>query len=396
MPSFNPIEDDLQFSQTLFDIMQKVNVGVGEMELYEFRYALDEYLPEDGDWSGIELKDVQSIEKMITNRDFFDEIQIRKQVNGKIVFDGHIKQLTRMLFIGLVNGNYSIAWVKKWFYFDVRGFYFLVRTLYFTPEILAHFGEKTFKQFDPGQNRFEFFQGLGYRDFQECNREIDQAFIELVMSLVAVKGTPILLTLAGPTAAGKTEIVSRMRKTFEKNNQKMTSIEMDSFLLDNDYRDDKGIKTLGKEAYHFDLFLQCMEGILHSKRVTIPRYEKSVSCYDENNKLKPGANPIVLEPADIIFLEGNFPFQIPEVSHFIGIKIVYLTDDPIRLKRKWKRDLDYRKKYEFNYFRNRYFRTQFLRAEDTYRPLMQECDLVVDTTNAALWVTPTMQRILAM
>jgi len=56
--------------------------------------------------------------------------------------------------------------------------------------------------------------------------------------------------------------------------------------------------------------------------------------------------PIVVEPADIIFIEGNFPFLIEEVADLIGIKVVYLTDDPIRLKRKWKRDIDYRKKYE--------------------------------------------------
>jgi uridine kinase len=375
--------------------MQKVNAGISEMELYEFRYALDEYAPENQDWSQIELKDIQQIENMITGRDFFDKIQIRKQVNGKIIFDDQIKQLTRMLFVGLVKGKYNLEWVNKWFYFDVRGFYFLVRTIYYTPEILAHLGGNLYKQFEPKQNWLEAFQGLGYRDFKDCNRETDQAFIQLLMSLVAVKGTPILITLAGPTAAGKTEIVSRLKEAFEQNKQKVTSIEMDSFLLDNDYRDDKGIKTLGKEAYHFDLFLECMDDIHHTKRVTIPSYEKSVSCYDENGKLKPGAHPIVLEPADIVFLEGNFPFHIPEVSHFIDIKIVYLTDDPIRLKRKWKRDLDYRKKYEFNYFRNRYFRTQFLRAEDTYRPLMQECDLVVDTTNAALWATPPLQRILS-
>jgi uridine kinase len=119
-----------------------------------------------------------------------------------------------------------------------------------------------------------------------------------------------------------------------------------------------------------------------------------VSSHDETSKLKPGSRSIVIEPADIIFLEGNFPFQIPELSSFIGIKIVYLTNDPIRLKRKWKRDMDYRKKYDLNYFRNRYFRTQFLRAEDCYRLLMKECDLVVDTTGAALWVSPVVQRIL--
>ena len=112
--------------------------------------------------------------------------------------------------------------------------------------------------------------------------------------------------------------------------------------------------------------------------------------------LRMGRTPLEIEPADIIFIEGNFPFQIKEISDLIGIKIVYLTDDPIRLKRKWKRDIDYRKKYIVNYFLNRFFGTQFLRAADCYQPQMEACDMVVDTTGAALWVTPEFVEILRL
>ena len=382
------------FSERLFAIMKQVNPGIDTMELYEFRYALNNLTPEQENWASVALKEKEVVERQITQREFFASIQIRQQVNGKIVLEDQIVQLTQMLFVGLVTGKYEIDWVNKWFYFDVRGFFFLVRTVYFTDEILAHFDGKPYQQFEQKQTRFDRFQGVGYKDFQETNLEVDGAFIELVKALVAVKGTPILITLAGPTAAGKTEIVSRLRNAFEQNNQKVTSIEMDSFLLDNDYRDEKGIKSLGKEAYHFDMFLQSLDRILHGQRIIIPHYDASISSHDEAHRLKSGSHPVEVEPADIIFLEGNFPFQIEEVSHFIGIKIVYLTDDPIRLKRKWKRDMDYRKKYDENYFRNRYFRTQFLRADDCYRLQMKECDIVVATTWAEIWVTPAIRRIL--
>ena len=83
-----------------------------------------------------------------------------------------------------------------------------------------------------------------------------------------------------------------------------------------------------------------------------------------------------------------------EIANLIGIKVVYLTDDPIRLKRKWKRDIDYRKKYDPTYFRNRFFKTQFMRADDIYRPLMEMCDMVVYTTGATLWVTPEIAELL--
>ena len=207
-------------------------------------------------------------------------------------------------------------------------------------------------------------------------------------------GTPIMLAIAGPTAAGKTEIVERLRSSFEECWQKTTSIEMDNFLTDRDYREEKGIHTQGKEALHFELLKKSLEQIRQGKKIIIPRYDfvYATSSHDLNGNLKPDGIPVEIEPADIIFIEGNFPFLLEEISHLIGIKVVYLTDDPVRMKRKWKRDIDYRKKYEPTYFRNRFFKDQFIMAQIAYIPQMEVCDMVVDTTGAALWVTPKLQR----
>ena len=147
---------------------------------------------------------------------------------------------------------------------------------------------------------------------------------------------------------------------------------------------------MGKETIHFDLFKHSLQEILLGEKITIPRYDSlsATSSHDLQGNLKPGCFPLEIDPADIIFLEGNFPFQMEEIAGFIGIKVVYLTDDPIRLKRKWKRDIDYRKSYDPAYFRNRFFKTQFMRAEDCYRSQIEKCDIVVDTTEAAIWATP--------
>jgi uridine kinase len=176
----------------------------------------------------------------------------------------------------------------------------------------------------------------------------------------------------------------------------MAAIEMDNFLTDREYREAKGIHTQGIQALHFELLKQSLEDITHGKKISIPRYDfiYASSSHDLDGKLKPGGVPIEIEPADIIFIEGNFPFLLQEIVHLIGIKVVYLTDDPVRLKRKWKRDIDYRKKYEPTYFRNRYFKDQFIMAEFAYRPQMAACDMVVDTTGAALWATPEIAKIL--
>jgi uridine kinase len=384
------------FSEILYGAMKAVNAGIEELELYEFRYALNNLYPADGGWASVELEPRADVETRISVSDFYAGIQIKPWIADRIVLDEAIVRLTNMLFVGLVTGDYPVEWVRAHFYFDIRGFYFLTRTVYFTDAVVAHLGGGPFLRFEQRQPRFERYQDLGYKEFREANAEVDQAFVESVEKLVAAKGTPLVLAIAGPTAAGKTEIVERLRHTFAQVGQQVSSIEMDNFLTDRDQREQKGIFTLGREAIHFELFKQSLEALCRGRKISIPRYDfvYATSSHDLDGVLKPGQVPIEIDPADIILIEGNFPFLLEEITPLIGIKVVYLTDDAIRLKRKWKRDIDYRKKYEPTYFRNRYFRNQFLMAEKCYRPQMQMCDLVVDTTGAAIWATPEIAGIL--
>jgi uridine kinase len=384
------------FSEILYEKMKGINAGIEELELYEFRYALDNLVPENGGWASVELDEKEEIERLVNSSDFYTGIQLKPQFGDRIVLDETIVWLTNMLFVGLVTEKYAEEWVRAHFYFDVRGFYFLHRTVYFTDTVVAHLSGKPFRSFEQRQRRFERYQGVGYRAFREANAEVDQLFIESVERLIAVKGTPILLAIAGPTAAGKTEIVERLRQSFEQAGERVTSIELDNFLTDRDQREEKGIHSLGKQAIHFELFRQSLEDISRGRRITIPRYDfvYGTSSHDLDGNLKAGCAPLEIEPADIIFIEGNFPFLLKEIVHLIGIKVVYLTDDAIRLKRKWKRDIDYRKKYEPTYFRNRFFKDQFLMAQKCYLPQMGVCDMVVDTTGAAIWATPEIAEIL--
>jgi len=394
MTSTNPFYPEA-FSAILYEKILQINPGVENLELYEFRYGLNNLIP-DGGWEVVNIDPMDTIESRVSDRAFYDSIQITPRLGDRIVLDERITQLTRMLMVGLVTERYSEAWVKAHFYFDIRGFYFLHRTEYFTGRILAHFGGQPYRQFEPRQKQFEWVQEIGYKEFKAANAAVDESFIESIKKIITTRGAPIVLAIAGPTAAGKTEIVERLRAELERAGQKATSIELDNFLTDRDYREAKKIFTQGKEALHIELFKQSLKDICAGKKISIPRYDfvAATSSHDLNGNLKPGGVPIEIDPADVIFIEGNFPFLIHEVVHLIGIKVVYLTDDPVRLKRKWKRDIDYRKKYEPNYFRNRYFKDQFIMAEIAYRPQLEVCDLCVDTTGAALWATPEIIHLL--
>jgi len=385
---FNPE----QFSRNLFEKMKQVNPGIKDLEYYEFVYGLDNLIPDQG-WNSISMEDIQTIETKISQKEFFSSLKNKPVKNNKFVLDEQIICLTQMLFTGLVTEYYSINWLNSKFYFDIRSFIFFPRTLYFSPAVLSHFGGMPFRSFKKKQKKFSGNLEIGYKDFQAANKDVDNAFIDLIEKMIQVNNLPILLTLAGPTAAGKTEIVSRLKDEISLKGLTVAAVEMDNFNNDKEYRDTRANIL---ETIHFEAFKQSMQAILAGKKINIPRYDfyKGISSHDPQGNIRPGCSCIEIDPADIIFLEGNFPFHLPEIAHLIGVKIVYLTDDEIRLKRKWKRDIDLRKKYDPVNFVNRYFRTQFIRAEEIYLPLMKICDILVDTTKANIWVTPELQESL--
>ena len=100
----------------------------------------------------------------------------------------------------------------------------------------------------------------------EANRDLDTAFIECVLQLRKEKGLPLIIAIAGQTAAGKTEIVEQLKERFESSDLQVSSIELDNFLTDRDYREQKGIFTQGKQAFHFDLMQQALVDIQAGKQ----------------------------------------------------------------------------------------------------------------------------------
>jgi uridine kinase len=390
MENLEILVDCGQFSKKLHQIMRDVAPVVQRMEAYEFRYLLNNITPSAGRWDAVVLAPKSEIEKKISSKEFFDTIQIKPKVDGRIVLDENIAHLTQMLFVGLVTGVYPVDWVNQSFYFDPRSFNFYVRSHYLTAEIIAHLGLQPYRSFELKQKQFEHVHEIGYQEFKQANLEVDQCFVEVVMKMIQKKGVPVILAIAGPTAAGKTEIVERLSEGFAALGQRVAAIELDNFLTDRDGREEKGIGSFGKAALHFGLFQACIRDILAGKGITTPRYDfiDGTSSHDLDGNLKPGRSAVKIEPADVIFLEGNSPFLLPEIAPLIGIKVVYITDDAVRMKRKWRRDIDYRKKYDPYYFRNRYFKEQPPMAVKNYQPQLLACDVYVNTTAAEVWVTP--------
>lgn len=369
--------------------MQEINPGISELEFYKFQYALKNLQPVEG-WEKILPEPMETLLEKIARPEFFANIQLKPRNGDQVVLDETITALTRQLFVGLVEELYPADWVNQHFYFDVRSFVFLVRTVYLTAPIRQRFGGLPYRNFEAKQalldNEFE----VGYKEFAQANQEIDSAFIEVVRSWISARDTPLLLTIVGPTASGKSEITMRLLDSLRLAGFSCGAVEMDNFYKDRVYRDGRPMTS---EVIHYPLFIESINALLQGEAADIPCYDfiQATSSHDLDGNLRPGQSTQTIQPADIIILEGNFPFHIPEIARLIDLKIVYFAEDPIRLKRKWKRDVDFRKKYDPNYLVNRYFRTQSQRNQEIYQPMMQCCDIIVDTTNAQLWLHPNLQ-----
>ena len=75
------------FSAMLFEKMKHVNPGIEELELYEFRYALNNLYPENGGWASVEIDAQEEIENQVNDISFYSGIQIKPKVDGRIVLD---------------------------------------------------------------------------------------------------------------------------------------------------------------------------------------------------------------------------------------------------------------------------------------------------------------------
>ena len=376
-----------KFSQVLFQKMHFINPGIFNFELFEFEYALENLIPLNG-WESVLVEKIEEIEQKINSKEFYESIQLRPITNGRVAMDGQVKLMTQTLLKGIADDYYLPEWVNQHFYFDLRGFCFFHRTNYYSSEVKLWLGSQPYKAFEKKQDQLKLMPDIGYKAFKKANHEIDHYFLDILKQIVKKSHKPFFIGIAGQTAAGKTEIVSRVQNEFSKMGLRFTSLEIDHFLTDRDEREANGIDSLGKDALHFELFIQSLEELREGNKITIPQYDfiNATSSHSSDGTIKPGCASGEVLPADLIFIEGNFPFLYPEVAKLIDLKIIYLTDDEIRLKRKWKRDIDYRKKYELTYFLNRYFREQFLMAKAAYIPQMQTCNLMVDTTSAEIWI----------
>lgn len=144
---------------------------------------------------------------------------------------------------------------------------------------------------------------------------------------------PILIGIAGGTASGKTSIAEILKDDFKSTN----SIQI---LKEDDYYKDQSHMTYEERtktnydhpfAFDFDLMLEQLKELMNCETIEKPTYDYTI--HNRSDKTE------IIEPSDVIILEGLFALYTPEIREMEDIKIFVDTDADIRFIRRLKRDI---------------------------------------------------------
>ncbi len=92
------------FSAALFEKMKAITPAIEDLELYEFRYGLNNLVPAEG-WDSVTPSSMAEIEQRVNARALYDGIKIKPKVDDRIVLDEKILGLTQMLLVGIMTGD---------------------------------------------------------------------------------------------------------------------------------------------------------------------------------------------------------------------------------------------------------------------------------------------------
>ena len=189
-------------------------------------------------------------------------------------------------------------------------------------------------------------------------------------SIFGEETMPLFIGIAGGSGSGKTTVAKNIKQAFS-NDERVVIIEMDSY-----YNDLSG-KTIAEreknnydvpDAIDFPLLRQQLNDLKANKPVKKPIYDFVTHSRRKETEL--------IEPADIVILEGIMTFHDEKVRNMHDIKIFVDTDADIRLMRRIRRDMEQRGR-SFEEIRERYFTMVRPAYRDFVKPTMRFADLVI-------------------
>lgn len=145
-----------------------------------------------------------------------------------------------------------------------------------------------------------------------------------------------IIGIAGGTASGKTTIASKIYEESKKHGS-VNVIRVDDYYKNLDhlpFEEREKINYDHPNAYDIDLLVSHINALKSGKQVEKPTYDFVLHTRSKTVEL--------LNPSNVIIIEGIMPLAIPQIRELCDIKIFVDTADDIRFIRRLKRDVNHR------------------------------------------------------
>lgn len=181
---------------------------------------------------------------------------------------------------------------------------------------------------------------------------------------------PILIGIAGGTASGKTSIADILKNDFIETKSVKIIKEDDYYKDQSNITYEERCKTNYDHplAFDFDLMEMQIKELLSNKCIEKPTYD-----YTVHNRSKDSE---IVEPSDVIILEGLFALYNPRIRELEDIKIFVDTDADTRFIRRLNRDIKERNRTMENII-EQYLNTVKPMHEEFIEPTKKYADVII-------------------
>lgn len=145
---------------------------------------------------------------------------------------------------------------------------------------------------------------------------------------------PVCIGIAGGSASGKTSIAKKLKKQFEET-RSVVIIRLDDYYKDQTHLCmEERVKTNYDHPFAFDidLLMEQISQLLNRKAIEKPIYDFVSHTRSQETE--------IIEPCDVIVLEGLFVLEDERIRSLLDIKIFVDTDADIRFIRRLIRDVE--------------------------------------------------------